>query len=185
MTDPTTSIQRPAAFAPFSLRGRLGRVEFVAGSVALALGGSLLVSALGFFLLAFPLGLARTLFTLATVGILYVLLPVLAAMLAVRRLHDIGKPGWLVLLLLVPLANILFTLVLAAWPGTAATNVFGPARPPASTPALAAAVALPLLLVAAFLASNSFEGLPAHAPEPTAAASPPVSPSDTLKSYRP
>lgn len=183
MTDDTTSIPKPAALALFSLRGRLGRVEFVAYSVSLALGGSLLLSALGLVLLAFPLGLARTLFTLATVAVLYVLLPVLAAMLAVRRLHDTGKPGWLALLLLVPLANILFVLVLSAWPGAAAANVFGPPRPPPSTSAVTAAVALPALLIAAFLASEPFEGT--REQEPAAAASPPASPSDTLRAYRP
>ena len=43
----------------------------------------------------------------------------------VRRLHDSDKPGWLVLLLIVPLLN-LFCVALLCLPGTPDENPYGP-----------------------------------------------------------
>ncbi len=44
---------------------------------------------------------------------------------SVRRFHDAGKSGWLVLLLFVPVLN-LFALALLCLPGTGGPNRFGP-----------------------------------------------------------
>ena len=54
---------------------------------------------------------------------LAVLVPLLAV--TVRRLHDQDKSGWLVLLQLVPIANIVL-LVFMFLPGTPGPNKFGP-----------------------------------------------------------
>lgn len=54
---------------------------------------------------------------------LVVFLPGLA--LAVRRLHDIGRSGWWVLLLLVPVIGILVLIYWYAQPGERAPNRFG------------------------------------------------------------
>lgn len=185
MTADTISSATSPRPALFSLRGRLGRVEFIAYSVSCALAATLLLSALGYFLLLFPLGLARAWYSLATVVVIHLLLPLLVATLAVKRLHDIGKPGWLALLLLVPMANFLFVLMLWAWPGVAGANACGAAPAPASTPVLATAVALPLLLVAGFLSRGPLGGAPQRPPAPsTAQVSPAVPSPDSLRSYR-
>jgi uncharacterized membrane protein YhaH (DUF805 family) len=55
-------------------------------------------------------------------------LPALAA--AVRRLHDIGKSGWLVLVGLIPLIGWLLLLYWNVQPGSASANDYGP--PPAA-----------------------------------------------------
>ena len=44
---------------------------------------------------------------------------------AIRRCHDMGKSGWLSLLLLVPLVNLVFVLVLLFTPGQAFPNEYG------------------------------------------------------------
>jgi uncharacterized membrane protein YhaH (DUF805 family) len=67
---------------------------------------------------------------------LAVLLPSLAA--GSRRLHDIGKSGWLQLLGLIPLIGWALLIYWCAQPGEPAANQYGP--PPADTP-LPAAVA--------------------------------------------
>lgn len=55
---------------------------------------------------------------------LIVLVPSLA--LSVRRLHDIGKSGWWMLLLLIPLIGALILLVFAIQQGEPGTNRYGP-----------------------------------------------------------
>ena len=60
-------------------------------------------------------------------GFLYflaVLLPGLAV--SVRRLHDIDKSGWWLLLILIPIIGALVLLVFAIMEGTRGDNRFGP-----------------------------------------------------------
>jgi uncharacterized membrane protein YhaH (DUF805 family) len=61
---------------------------------------------------------------------LAMLVPSLAA--GSRRLHDIGKTGWLQLLALIPLVGWVILIYWAAQPGDAAANQYGP--PPQSAP---------------------------------------------------
>lgn len=48
------------------------------------------------------------------------------AFIAVRRLHDLGKPGWHFWLFFVPLYNIYLALVLLFTRGVAGANEYGP-----------------------------------------------------------
>lgn len=52
------------------------------------------------------------------------LLPILA--LGARRLHDLGKSGWWLLLGLIPMIGVLFLLAWASLRGTAGPNAYGP-----------------------------------------------------------
>jgi uncharacterized membrane protein YhaH (DUF805 family) len=52
-----------------------------------------------------------------------VLVPNLAV--TVRRLHDVGKSGWMILIGLIPLAGWLYLLFLYVQPGTAGPNAYG------------------------------------------------------------
>jgi uncharacterized membrane protein YhaH (DUF805 family) len=63
-------------------------------------------------------GMLTMLFLLAT------LLPSLAV--SVRRLHDVGRSGWLILLALIPLIGWLYLLFQYVQPGTQGGNRFGP-----------------------------------------------------------
>ncbi len=47
----------------------------------------------------------------------------------IRRLHDLNKTGWLSLLLLVPLIQLLFTFYVLLAPGTPYRNDYGDIRP--------------------------------------------------------
>lgn len=62
--------------------------------------------------LATILGLVSTIFSLGTI------LPTIAVY--VRRMHDVGRPGWWII---IPIANLIFTLQA----GTAGDNAYGPA----------------------------------------------------------
>lgn len=64
-----------------------------------------------------------------------VLLPILGVVAAgvwagiaitVKRLHDLGRPGWHWFLLMIPLYNIYLGLILLFQKGTVGANAFGP-----------------------------------------------------------
>lgn len=70
-------------------------------------------------------GFISGLFTIILVVFgLGLLLPNLA--IAVRRLHDIGRSGWWLLLSLIPIVGGLVLLVFYVLPGTPQENRFGP-----------------------------------------------------------
>ena len=55
---------------------------------------------------------------------LALLLPSIAV--GVRRLHDLGKPGWWYLMVIVPIVGPIALLILFCMPGEYKTNAFGP-----------------------------------------------------------
>jgi uncharacterized membrane protein YhaH (DUF805 family) len=57
------------------------------------------------------------------VYVLVMLVPGLAV--AVRRLHDIGKSGWMILVVLIPLVGGIWLLVLLASEGNQGDNAYG------------------------------------------------------------
>jgi uncharacterized membrane protein YhaH (DUF805 family) len=57
---------------------------------------------------------------------LFVLIPGLSA--GVRRLHDIDKSGWMLLVVLIPLAGAIWILVLLCTEGTRGANKYGEPR---------------------------------------------------------
>lgn len=77
------------------------------------------------FVVSFILGLlGRVGTTLSSVWSLAILLPQLG--LGVRRLHDIGKSGWLMLLSLIPIVGWIILIVWWAKEGDPNENQYGP-----------------------------------------------------------
>jgi uncharacterized membrane protein YhaH (DUF805 family) len=109
----------------FSLRGRLGRVNFAAWSLLVAILAGLAATKL---LPMLGLGLESPVSSFI-ISVCY-----LAATLkiGVKRLHDIGWSGWLILLSVVPLAGYIMGPLLMFMPGTRGNNRFGPQPPPAT-----------------------------------------------------
>lgn len=56
--------------------------------------------------------------------VLALLIPGLAV--GIRRLHDVGKSGWWLLISLIPLIGVIWLIVLLATDGTADNNIYGP-----------------------------------------------------------
>ncbi len=83
------------------------------------------------FQLIVILVLSMVLSFIGTIASLALLLPGLGA--AVRRLHDIGKSGWWILIGLIPLIGWLIAIYWATKEGQAESNNWG--APPADTPA--------------------------------------------------
>lgn len=55
---------------------------------------------------------------------LFVFLPGLAVL--VRRLHDVGKSGWFAFIVFIPLAGVIWLIVVLATDGDQGTNAYGP-----------------------------------------------------------
>jgi uncharacterized membrane protein YhaH (DUF805 family) len=74
---------------------------------------------------------------------------VLSFMLAIQRAHDFNASGWLGLLGLIPLVNLIFWFV----PGTDGPNRFGHKTPPNSWGTVAAACIIPTIFVIGIVAA--------------------------------
>lgn len=81
------------------------------------------------------LGLASVggILVILLVAVGYLGFVVLHCMSGLRRLHDINASGWLLLLLILPLVNLVLLIALLFVPGTKGENKFGPRPQPAPT----------------------------------------------------
>jgi uncharacterized membrane protein YhaH (DUF805 family) len=116
-----------------SVSGRLGRLRYIAFSIALLLitwlGGSLLMGIIAAIMTAVSKDAAMiTIWVM--MAVIYGALFIGSFMLAIQRLHDFDSSGWLTLLFLVPLVNVIFGFILWFVPGTDGENRFGRKTPP-------------------------------------------------------
>ncbi len=117
----------------FAMSGRIGRVRYIAYSMAI-----LLVVMLAMGVLAAVIGVASggsqgaimTAVVLAYIGYI-----VGAFILTIRRAHDMGHSGWMSLLVLVPFVSLWFLFA----PGTPSANQYGPKPVPNTTGVILAA----------------------------------------------
>ena len=106
-------------YAVFS--GRARRKEywfFVLFNAIFAIAAMVLDNILGLAIEDVGYGPFYILYALATI------VPGLAV--SVRRLHDIGKSGWYILLLLIPCVGALILLIFDLTPGDPGDNEYGP-----------------------------------------------------------
>jgi uncharacterized membrane protein YhaH (DUF805 family) len=106
-------------YAVFS--GRARRTEFwyfVLFNIIVTIVLSVIDRLIGTFSGASNLGILSGIYSLA------VLIPTLAV--AVRRLHDIDRTGWWILIGLIPLIGTIVLLVFYLTPGTPGSNRYGP-----------------------------------------------------------
>jgi len=136
----------------FAVSGRMGRLRYVAYSVFL------------WVVCAFLSGILSAVFMPAstTAGIVAALLPwlamlVLGFMLTIQRCHDFNTTGWLSILMLVPLVNLIFWFI----PGTDGPNRYGAPTPPNGTAVIVGAVAVPIVLVV-FIGILAAVAIPAY-----------------------
>ena len=108
---------------PFSIRGRMSRREYAAYSLLIVLVSYAFAFAIGFVSAVADNNVRNAGMLGLIVGLAGC---VLQALLAVRRLHDLGKPGHHVWFLLVPFYNIYFSLILCFTRGASTDNQYGP-----------------------------------------------------------
>lgn len=130
----------------FSASGRIGRARYIAYGT----GFYFLFGAVG-GVLAGMLGQVG----LVLLALAWIALVVLGFMLTIQRCHDFDTSGWLSLLWLVPLANLIFLFI----PGTDGPNRFGAPTPPNGVGVLIGAWLLPVVFVLGIVAAIA---LPAY-----------------------
>ena len=113
----------------FSVQGRIGRLRYLAWSLAalLIMGG--VAGTVGLGLLASDnMVLAAIVCVVGLLAYFYVNITI-----SVQRLHDLGWSGWLWLLNFVPIVGSIFPLVLMVSPGSNVANRYGAPPPPNTT----------------------------------------------------
>ena len=115
-----------ATLDPMGFSGRIGRLRLLAWSMVLSaifVAASLL--ALLITKISPTLGIACS----ATLATAYL---IISLRINAQRLHDLNWSAWMLLLHLVPMANLVLTLMMLLMPGTPGPNKYGPPPPPNS-----------------------------------------------------
>jgi len=127
----------------FATSGRIGRVRYI----AYGMGIYFLFAILG-ALLSFVIGQAGMV-------VAWIAIMVVGFMLTIQRCHDFNTTGWLSLLVLIPLVNLIFWII----PGTDGPNNYGAKTPPNGAGVIIAALIIPILFVVGVVAAVA---LPAY-----------------------
>lgn len=131
----------------FAMDGRIGRLRYLAYAMCVGMlvtFAALLVA--GVIIAMIKPGETGV---MLVIGIAYIPPVVISFVMAIRRLNDMNKSGWLSLLSLVPLVNLGFALWLLFGRGDESTNQYGP-PPCANSNGVVAACFAPIILVALF-----------------------------------
>lgn len=151
---PTDTAPASACYQPriFAMRGRLGRIRYIAYSSLAALLGMTWCAVL-LLVLKFSgaLPIDSTFVTNPVerlVDIFAVYLPMLfcGCILSLRRFNDLDQSSWLSLLALVPLVNGIVGLYLMCAPGTPGRNKYGPPPVPNTVTLVLLGVVVPVTI---------------------------------------
>lgn len=147
------SLPEFAELKVIGIEGRIGRLRYLAWSLVLILACMPVFGiAAGFFAASEILG--GLLMVIAGIAV-----AVISIMFGVKRLHDIGWSGWLLLITLVPVVGGVFSLLMFIIPGSTEANRFGPPPPPNSTAVKVLALLWIALIIVGILAAIA---LPAY-----------------------
>lgn len=143
-TDLRTDQETPADPPLLSPQGRVGRLRYLAHSTWLALAAYVVLGGLA-------AGLSMVNELLGTIPLLALFGAVIYvnAVFAIKRCHDFNASGWLALLLLVPLAQLVFWFI----PGTKGSNQYGPPPTPNTALIVFGGIVFPILLAVGTLAA--------------------------------
>jgi uncharacterized membrane protein YhaH (DUF805 family) len=145
----TDAARKYAELKIFSAQGRIGRVRFVGWSIGfMMLARIVLVIVAGGSAAIGSQALTMTLFFIGVIGMYMVI-----SLFAIQRLHDLDKSGWLSLLILIPLINVVLVLFLFFAPGSEEANQYGAPPPPNSTGVLVLAWLMPAIMIIGILAA--------------------------------
>jgi uncharacterized membrane protein YhaH (DUF805 family) len=131
----------------FSASGRIGRIRYIGYSVGLML------------LFAAVLGVIAAIVGPKAAGVVmvigYVLMLVVMFLMSIQRAHDFNTTGWISILALVPLVNLIFWFI----PGTDGENEYGLKTPPNRVGVTILAMIMPVVFITGILAAIA---LPAY-----------------------
>ena len=108
----------------FTTDGRINRLPYFKYQVLLWIA-SVLVGGVLAFVGSLLIGNSDSIFVLMPTGIFSLCTGIGSIMLGIRRLHDLNKSGWFMLVSLIPFINILFALYLLLAQGSVGYNRYG------------------------------------------------------------
>ena len=108
----------------YTTEGRLNRLRFLKYQVLFSLFTAAVAFVLG-FIGGFISGNPESALVTVPTGIWTLITSIGGIMITIRRLHDLDKSGWFILLALVPIVNIGFAIYLWFFKGTDGYNRFG------------------------------------------------------------
>jgi uncharacterized membrane protein YhaH (DUF805 family) len=139
--DPDLATFQPAVF---SIDGRIGRVRYLGYSMIMEFIALLGVGVVAWLVISFaPPEQARKLADVLGI-VLAVALSASVIVVTKRRLNDLDRSGWWLLLWFVPLLNVIMALYVMLWPGDRSHNSYGP-RPVPNSPGILLLVVVPLM----------------------------------------
>ncbi len=116
----------------FSFKGRIGRLRYFAYGIGTYLilmavfmplmGGTMLMGST----MASPAEGGIPILMMVAMGVFYIAVILLSVAFGKRRLNDLNRRGWWILLFIVPLVNLLLTIYMLFFPGSKEANDFGP-----------------------------------------------------------
>ena len=116
----------------FSFRGRIGRLRYMAYGIATYLifvavfmplmGGTMLMGGA----MAVPGEAGMSMIVMLAMGVFYIGILLLSVAFGKRRLNDLNRSGWWMLVFIVPLVNLLMTIYVLLFPGSKEANDYGP-----------------------------------------------------------
>ena len=130
-----------------SAAGRFGRLSFLAWNCLLSLGLAVLIAIVAPNLLL-ELGSGSMGIGMILLVIIYIVALYFSFIFTIRRLHDRNHTGWLSLLILVPLVNIILGLYLVFAPGDDRQNSYGAVRETAGWEKVLAWIFIVLMILA-------------------------------------
>lgn len=132
-----------------SASGRIGRLRYIAYTIGIPflvfLVMGLLMAVAGMALAEEQIGIL----TIVIVGLGYLAMFVINVMLTIQRCHDFDVTGWLSLILLIPVAPLVFWFI----PGTEGANRFGLQPPPNKGGVMVVIVIFLILIIVSILAA--------------------------------
>ena len=137
---PPHPINNLSSDSPLSSSGRFTRLSFLAWNFILAMSFSCIFTILMFIgLVGFSISTMQdpanlfshplTIISILLGVLLYIAFMASFIIICIRRLHDMNKSGWLVLLIFIPLVGIIFSIYIFAARGTVGSNAYGAFRP--------------------------------------------------------
>jgi len=143
----------------FSTKGRIGRLRYLAYSVgAYFLTYIPMAAIMGIAYSIGDSGSMNPLLISIPMGIVGIIMFVFFIIITKRRLNDLNRTGWLSLLFIIPLVNIVIWIYTVFFSGTKGNNNYGP-MPTKNPPFMWVAAILPIIAIIGILAAVA---LPAY-----------------------
>ena len=112
----------------FTPRGRAGRLRYLGYAMGFAFLASLVTVILSGILTAVSGGFDSATLQVAQFVPMaaYLLISAMTIIFMIKRLHDLNWTGWISVLTIVPIINLILGLILVFAPGTSGPNKYGP-----------------------------------------------------------